>query len=63
MIPLTVAQLRAYQQICDAPSGHMLVIAMDQRASMRNLIQVASGEATDADLDHRQARPRALPRQ
>jgi len=28
----------------------MLVIAMDQRASMRGLIQVASGEATSADL-------------
>ncbi len=50
MTPLTVAQLRAYQQICDAPSGRMLVIAMDQRASMRNLIQVASGAATNADL-------------
>lgn len=47
---LTTAQLRAYQQICDPSSGRMLVIAMDQRASMRDLIQVASGEATNADL-------------
>ena len=50
MTALTTAQLRAYQQICDPASGRMLVIAMDQRASMRNLIQVASGEATAADL-------------
>jgi len=47
---LTTAQLRAYQQISDPASGRMLVIAMDQRASMRNLIQVDSGEATHADL-------------
>ena len=50
MTALTTAQLRAYQQICDPSSGRMLVIAMDQRASMRDLIQVASGEATNADL-------------
>jgi tagatose-1,6-bisphosphate aldolase len=48
---LTTAQLRAYQQICE-PSGRMLVIAMDQRASMRTLIQVPSGEATSTDLLH-----------
>ena len=51
MTDLTVAQLRAYQQICDPASGRMLVIAMDQRASMKNLIQVPAGtEATGADL-------------
>lgn len=48
---LTTAQLRAYQQICDPGSGRMLVIAMDQRASMKSLIQVpAATEATGADL-------------
>jgi tagatose 1,6-diphosphate aldolase len=48
---LTTAQLRAYQQICDPASGRMLVIAMDQRASMRQLIQVPDGaEATTQDL-------------
>ena len=36
---LTTAQRRAYQQISDAASGRMLVIAMDQRASMKSLIQ------------------------
>jgi len=46
---LTTAQLRAYQQICDS-SGRMLVVAMDQRASMRSLIQGTVGEATAADL-------------
>jgi tagatose-1,6-bisphosphate aldolase len=46
---LTTAQRRAYQQICDA-SGRMLVVAMDQRASMRSLIQGTVGEATYADL-------------
>lgn len=46
---LTTAQRRAYQQICDT-SGRMLVVAMDQRASMRSLIQGAVGEATYADL-------------
>ncbi len=45
---LTTAQLRAYQQICDA-SGRMLVVAMDQRASMRALIESPT-EATFADL-------------
>lgn len=45
---LTTAQLRAYQQICD-DSGRMLVVAMDQRAAMRSLIQVP-GDATAADL-------------
>lgn len=46
---LTTTQLRAYQQICDS-SGRMLVVAMDQRASMRSLIQGTVGEATAADL-------------
>lgn len=46
---LTPAQLRAYQQICDT-SGRMLVVAMDQRASMRALIESTAGEATTADL-------------
>lgn len=50
MTTLTVAQQRAYERICEPSSGRMLVIAMDQRASMRSLIQVASGPATDADL-------------
>ena len=50
MTALTTAQLRAYQQICDPGSGRMLVIAMDQRASMRNLIQVPGGGATNEDL-------------
>jgi sulfofructosephosphate aldolase len=49
VMALTTAQLRAYQQICD-PSGRMLVIAMDQRASMRSLIEAPGGEATYADL-------------
>lgn len=47
---LTTAQRRAYQQISDAASGRMLVIAMDQRASMKSLIQGTVGEATQADL-------------
>lgn len=47
---LTTAQRRAYQQISDAASGRMLVIAMDQRASMKSLIQGTIGEATQADL-------------
>jgi tagatose 1,6-diphosphate aldolase len=47
---LTVAQQRAYQRICDPASGRMLVIAMDQRASMRRLIEVPSGAATNDDL-------------
>jgi tagatose 1,6-diphosphate aldolase len=47
---LSTAQRRAYQQLCDPASGRMLVVAMDQRASMRKLIQVPGGEATDADL-------------
>ena len=47
---LTTAQRRAYQQISDAASGRMLVVAMDQRASMKSLIQGTVGEATQADL-------------
>ncbi len=46
---LTTAQRRAYQQICDT-SGRMLVVAMDQRASMKSLIQGAVGEPTQEDL-------------
>lgn len=46
---MTTAQLRAYQQLCGT-DGRLLVIAMDQRNSMRSLIQVPSGEAGDADL-------------
>jgi tagatose-1,6-bisphosphate aldolase len=46
---LATAQLRAYQQICDR-SGRMLVVAMDQRASMRKLISGTDGEATAAQL-------------
>jgi len=46
---LTTAQRRAYQQISDT-SGRMLVVAMDQRASMKSLIQGTVGEATYEDL-------------
>ena len=46
---LTTAQLRAYQQICE-PGGRILVVAMDQRASMRKLIEGTAGDATIADL-------------
>lgn len=46
---MTTAQLRAYQQLCGT-DGRLLVIAMDQRNSMRTLIRVPSGEASDADL-------------
>ncbi len=35
----TTAQARAYQRICDPASGRILVIAMDQRNSMKKLIQ------------------------
>jgi tagatose 1,6-diphosphate aldolase len=46
----TTAQLRAYQRICDPASGRVLVIAMDQRNSMKSLIQLADREATTEDL-------------
>ena len=46
---LTTAQLRAYEQICE-PGGRILVVAMDQRASMRKLIEGTAGDATIADL-------------
>jgi sulfofructosephosphate aldolase len=36
---LTTAQRRAYQRICDKDSGRILVVAMDQRNSMMQLIQ------------------------
>lgn len=45
----TTAQLRAYQRICDQTSGRMLVIAMDQRNSMKTLIQGVD-EASHDDL-------------
>ena len=35
----TTAQQRAYQRICDRDSGRILVVAMDQRNSMKRLIQ------------------------
>lgn len=35
----TTAQRRAYQRICDQDSGRILVVAMDQRNSMRKLIE------------------------
>ena len=45
----TTAQRRAYQRICDKDSGRILVIAMDQRNSMRKLIQ-GIDEASHDDL-------------
>ncbi len=36
---LTTAQRRAYQRICDQDSGRILVVAMDQRNSMKQLIE------------------------
>lgn len=47
---LSTAQRRAFQQLCDPGSGRLLVVAMDQRASMRALIGGPDGEASDADL-------------
>ena len=35
----TTAQRRAYQRICDQDSGRILVVAMDQRNSMKQLIE------------------------
>ncbi len=46
---LTTAQRRAYQQLCDA-SGRMLVVAMDQRGSMRTLIESPDRPVNDSDL-------------
>jgi sulfofructosephosphate aldolase len=45
----TTAQRRAYQRICDPASERILVIAMDQRNSMKNLIQGVD-EASADDL-------------
>ena len=45
----TTAQRRAYQRICDKDSGRVLVIAMDQRNSMKKLIQ-GIDEASQDDL-------------
>jgi tagatose 1,6-diphosphate aldolase len=52
---LTTAQQRAYQRICDPASGRIMVIAMDQRQSMSQLIQgidvAAQGDLVKAKLD------------
>ena len=48
---LTTAQLRAYQRICDKDSGRILVVAMDQRNSMKKLIS-GIDEASPDDLVH-----------
>jgi tagatose 1,6-diphosphate aldolase len=48
-VAFTPAQLRAYQRICDPTSGRILVIAMDQRNSMKTLIQGVD-EASHDDL-------------
>lgn len=45
----TTAQRRAYQRICDADSGRVLVVAMDQRNSMKQLIE-GIAEAGPDDL-------------
>lgn len=45
----TTAQRRAYQRICDPTSGRVLVVAMDQRNSMKQLIQ-GIDEAAPSDL-------------
>ncbi len=47
---LSTTQERAYEQLCDPRSGRILVIAMDQRNSMRHLIQIADRETVDQDL-------------
>lgn len=47
---LSTTQQRAYQQLCDPHSRRMLVIAMDQRNSMRNLLQIEGRETVDQDL-------------
>lgn len=47
---LSTTQRGAYEQLCDPASGRMLVIAMDQRNSMKALIRVSGREATDEDL-------------
>jgi tagatose 1,6-diphosphate aldolase len=48
-MPFTTAQRRAFQRICDPASGRVLVIAMDQRNSMLQLIQGVA-EPTHGDL-------------
>ena len=45
----TTAQRRAYQRICDQESGRILVVAMDQRNSMKKLIE-GIDEASQEDL-------------
>ena len=45
----TTAQRRAFQRICDPESGRIMVIAMDQRNSMKKLIQ-GIDEASPQDL-------------
>jgi sulfofructosephosphate aldolase len=45
----TTAQRRAYQRICDPASDRVMVIAMDQRNSMKKLIQ-GIDEASPQDL-------------
>ena len=45
----TTAQRRAYQRICDKDSGRVLVVAMDQRNSMKKLIE-GIDEASQDDL-------------
>lgn len=52
MTGLTTAELRAYQQICDADGG-LTVIACDQRGGMRSLLAsdaAAQAAITDASL-------------
>lgn len=49
---LSPARQREYERICDPRSGRMLVVAMDQRASMKQLIQSPAGEPTNDDLVH-----------
>jgi sulfofructosephosphate aldolase len=43
----TTTQRRAYQRICDQASGRILVIAMDQRNSMKQLIQGVDNASQD----------------
>ena len=45
----TTAQRRGYQRICDKDSGRVLVVAMDQRNSMKKLIE-GIDEASQDDL-------------
>lgn len=47
---LSTMQQHSYGRLCDPASRRMLVIAMDQRNSMRNLIQITGRETVDQDL-------------